>query len=163
MNRIRFTCPRGVPLCGCNGRNPDHVPETDAPELPEPEVRARLVVGSRLPGGAALLAKRARQAGGWFVWAMYARGTRDTRTRPLIESVALKGRCPEKREAFVVVYARPVGGKWTAASAWVGKAGRLEMTSVAEVKALVSGGVSSSKALVGVPLKPSDRQEMRTP
>lgn len=69
---------------------------------PAPEVTARPARPEELPGGAKVILKAATKAGGWFTFATYARGTKPTRTRPVVDSILVKGvRFPQ---AFVVQY-----------------------------------------------------------
>lgn len=67
-------------------------PPAEHPEHPEPEVRARPAALSELPGGAVAILKKCREAGGWYTWATYARGS--TPRGRLVESVLVKGRRP---------------------------------------------------------------------
>lgn len=77
--------------------------ETTDEGHPAPEVTARPARPEELPGGAKVILKAATKAGGWFTFATYARGTKPTRTRPVVESVLVKGRHDDGR-VFVVQY-----------------------------------------------------------
>jgi hypothetical protein len=91
-----------------------------------PQMVGRITDETQLPGGAVLLMKRAREAGGWFTWA--TTGLFDGKPR-----VHVKGRHPDGRR-YVVLY---VNGK--SHSAYVrNAAGYMELTSVAEVKAYIT-------------------------
>jgi hypothetical protein len=107
----------------------------------------RITDQTQLPGGARLLMKRARDAGGWFTWATgggwYAAPRGGSKPRVLV-----KGRSDEG-ERFVVSY---VDGK--AHTAYIllypYSDGHFAHATIAEVRAYIGGD--------GVPSKPETRE-----
>lgn len=107
-----------------------------------------------LPGGAALILKAARAAGGWHCWAtrgvlmlpvkvVAAKDSADGKAvyedRPH-ERVLVKGRSSDGWQRMVVQYVKH-RGSWTVASAYVFDLARrsFEPATVAEVKAYLKG------------------------
>lgn len=102
--------------------------------MSRPAVVGRVLDAATLPGGAALIAKAARNAGGWIVWASSARvlrpvkvvaakdapdGTAVFEDQPH-EQMLLKGRRADPGRSFVVMYLRPAGEpKWKIERAYV--------------------------------------------
>jgi hypothetical protein len=106
-----------------------------------PPMVGRITDDTELPGGAVLLMKRAREAGGWFTWATGGSVTVEvTKKRALI-----KGRHADGRR-FVVQY---LDG--SPRSAWVRRGGRhyFDRVSVADVHAFIDAAEVPSEPLTG--------------
>jgi hypothetical protein len=107
-----------------------------------PPMVGRITDDTELPGGAVLLMKRAREAGGWFTWATGGSyyGAKTEKGRVLV-----KGRHADGRR-FVVNY---VEGK--VSSAYVRRVARhgFARVGVADVRAFIDADGVSSEPLTG--------------
>lgn len=84
--------------------------------VPAPEVPAEPCAPEWLPTGAVAFLKKAREAGGFFCWATYARGTWTKGEPRVADSVLVKGRAHGR--GFVVLYLSTTPGTWRLEAAY---------------------------------------------